>query len=339
MKILIVTDSWPPVVSGVVRTYQSTIQHLKQHGHQVEVIAPDQFTTVRCPTDTHFRLAVYAGRKTARLIEAFAPEAIHIASEGPLGLAARNWCLSHRFPFTTSYTTKLPEYLKVRSGVPQALTYSLVRWFHRPSSAVMVSTDTLLDELRVQGFQKLVRWSRGVDLELFRPQGKDFLKARRPILTYVGRVAVEKNIEAFLQLDVPGTKLVVGDGPQRVQLERKYPQVRFVGNHFGDELAAYYAASDVFVFPSRTDTFGLVLLEALACGVPVAAYPVPGPLDVIGNSGVGALDVDLRTAVLKALQIDPAQCRRYAQRFGWESVARQFVANLHPVFPARRAAA
>ena len=339
MKILIVTDPWPPVVSGVVRTYQSTIRHLKQNGHQVEVIAPDRFTTVRCPTDTHLRLAVYAGRKTGRLIEAFDPDAIHVASEGPLGLAARNWCMAHQVPFTTSYTTKLPEYLKVRSGVPETLTYSLVRWFHRPSSAVMVSTDTLLAELRAHGFQNLVRWSRGVDLDLFRPRNRDFLAARRPILTYVGSVAVEKNIEAFLQLDVPGTKYVVGDGPQRVQLQRKYSEVKFVGNHAGEDLAAYYAASDVFVFPSRTDTFGLVILEALACGVPVAAYPVPGPLDVVGNSGVGALDVDLRAAVLKALKIDPAQCRRYAQQFGWENVARQFVANLHPLQKSRRKAA
>ncbi len=339
MKILIVTDSWPPVVSGVVRTYQSTIRHLQALGHQVEVIAPDQFTTVRCPTDTHFRLALYAGRKTARLIQAFGPDAIHVASEGPLGLAARNWCVAHQFPFTTSYTTRLPEYIKVRSGVPQALTYSLVRWFHRPSAGVMVSTDTLLQDLRAQGFRNLVRWSRGVDLELFRPRSKDFLDAPRPILTYVGRVALEKNIAAFLQLDLPGTKFVVGDGPQRGQLQRQYPQVRFVGNHFGEDLAAYYAASDVFVFPSRTDTFGLVLLEALACGVPVAAFPVPGPLDVIGDSGVGVLDTNLQQAVRRALDIDPAACRRYAQKFGWESVARQFVANLHPVQPARRAAA
>lgn len=339
MKILIAIDPWPPVVSGLVRTYQMTIRHLEMMGHQVEIIAPDQFTSVRCPTDTHLRLAIFSGRKTARLIEEFDPEAIHIASEGPLGLSARNWCVRNSVPFTTSYTTKLPEYVKARAWIPESFTYSLVRRFHRPSTGVMVATDTLLGELKRQRFQNLVRWSRGVDLQMFRPRSKEFLSDPRPILMCVGRVAVEKNIESFLQLDVAGTKYVVGDGPQLAQLKRKYPQVRFVGNKHGEELASYYAAADAFVFPSRTDTFGLVLLESLASGVPVAAYPVPGPIDVITNSRVGVLDEDLATAVRKALKLDPAECRRFAQQFGWAGVARQFLSNLHPIYQSRRAAA
>jgi glycosyltransferase involved in cell wall biosynthesis len=331
MKILIVSDSWPPVISGPVRTYQATIRYLRRYGHEVEVISPDQFTTVRCPTDTHLRLALFAARKMARLIEAFDPDALHIVCEAPLGIAARNWCVKHQFPFTTSYTTKLPEHLEARTGVPAVVTYPLMRWFHRPAAAVMVSTDTLLAELTEQGFANLVRWSRGVDLELFRPGPKSFLELPRPIQLCVGRVAPEKNIEAFLKLDAPGTKVVVGDGPLLRQLKRKYPEVQFVGSRHGQDLVDHYAAADVFVFPSRTDTFGLVLLEALACGVPVAAFPVAGPLDVIGNSGVGVLDEDLGRAMRKALQISPVECRRYAQRFSWEAVARQFVANLHPV--------
>ncbi|HEX4143913.1 MAG TPA: glycosyltransferase family 1 protein [Pirellulales bacterium] len=331
MKILIVTDAWPPVTSGVVRTYQTTIRHLKMMGHGVDVITPDQFVTVRCPTDNQQRLALYAGRKTGRLIDAAQPDAIHVATEGPLGLAARNWCVKHSVPFTTSYTTKLPEYFRARGKIPTPWTYAVMRWFHRPAAGVMVSTSTLENELVQRGFQNLIRWGRGVDLKLFRPQPKDFLSAPRPVLMYVGRVAVEKNLEKFLRLDMPGTKYVVGDGPQLKHLSRKYRDARFVGDMQGEELARYYAAADVFVFPSRTDTFGLVLLEALASGVPVAAYPVPGPLDVVGNSGVGVLDEDLGAAVRKALQISPAECRRYAQRFGWPAVTQQFLGNLRPI--------
>ncbi len=340
MKILIVTDAWPPVTSGVVRTYQTTIRQLKMMGHEVEVIAPHQFVTVRCPTDNQQRLALYAGRKTGRLIEAADPDAIHVATEGPLGLAGRNWCVKNSVPFTTSYTTKLPEYFRARGKVPTSWTYAVMRWFHQPAASVMVSTATLHDELSDRGFQNLVRWGRGVDLKLFRPRPKDFLSAPRPIQMYVGRVAVEKNLEKFLRLDSPGTKYVVGDGPQFKQLTRKYPDVRFVGDQQGEELAHYYAAADVFVFPSRTDTFGLVLLEALASGVPVAAFPVPGPLDVVGDSGVGVLDEDLGAAVRKALQISPDQCRRYAQRFGWPAVTQQFLGNLQPIrkVAVRRAA-
>ena len=222
MKILIVTDAWPPVTSGVVRTYQTTIRHLKMMGHHVDLITPDQFFTVPCPTDDQQRLALYAGRKTGRLIEAAQPDAIHVATEGPLGLAGRNWCVKHSVPFTTSYTTKLPEYFRARGKVPTSWTYAVMRWFHRPAAGVMVSTATLHDELSDRGFENLVRWGRGVDLKLFRPQSKDFLSVPRPILMYVGRVAVEKNLEKFLGLDTPGTKYVVGDGPQFKQLERNF---------------------------------------------------------------------------------------------------------------------
>jgi glycosyltransferase involved in cell wall biosynthesis len=333
VRILIVTDSWPPVVSGVVRTLQSTIAHLERFGHQVKVISPDMFRTVRLPTDTVFRLAVLPGRKLAPMIEQFDPDAIHIACEGPLGISARRWCLKHGAPFTTSYTTKIPEYFKARVFLPERCMYPLVRWFHNPSSGVMVATDRLKDELARMGVRNLVRWSRGVDTELFRPRSKDFITAPRPIMMHVGRVFTEKNITAFLDLDLPGTKYVVGDGAQRPELERKYPHVRFTGNVHGEELARYYAAADVFVFPSRTDTFGLVMLESLASGVPVAAYPVPGPLDVIGDSDVGVLDEDLGRAVRQALSIPPERCRAFAEQFGWESVARQFERNLRPIRP------
>ncbi len=331
MKILIATDAWPPVTSGVVRTYQTTIRQLEMMGHRVDVIKPSQFLTVRCPTDNQQRLALWASRKTGRLIEESQPDAIHVATEGPLGLAARNWCVKHRVPFTTSYTTKLPEYFRARGKIPTPWTYAVLRWFHGGAAGVMVSTATLHRELSQRGFQNLVRWGRGVDLKLFRPQPKDFVSDPRPILMYVGRVAVEKNLEQFLRLDMPGTKYVVGDGPQLKYLTRKYPDARFVGDQQGEELSRYYAAADVFVFPSRTDTFGLVLLEALASGIPVAALPVAGPLDVIGDSGVGVLDEDLGAAVRKALQISPEQCRRYAQRFGWPTVTQQFLANLRPI--------
>ena len=330
MKILIVTDAWPPVTSGVVRTYQTTIRHLKTMGHQIDLITPEQFFTVRCPTDNQQRLALYAGRKTGRLIEAAQPDAIHVATEGPLGLAGRNWCVKHSVPFTTSYTTKLPEYFRARGKIPTPWTYAVMRWFHQPAAGVMVSTPTLHNELVQRGFKNLMRWGRGVDLKLFRPQPKDFLSAPRPILMYVGRVAVEKNLEKFLRLDSPGTKYVVGDGPQLKHLSRKYPDARFVGDMQGEELARYYAAADVFVFPSRTDTFGLVNLESMACGVPVAAYPVTGPIDVIQDGVTGALDEDLAKAAWRALRIDPKACRERALRSGWDVSTRQFESNLVP---------
>jgi glycosyltransferase involved in cell wall biosynthesis len=331
LKILIVTDAWPPVVSGVVRTYMTTIDRLQKLGHEVVVIEPSDFWTVPFPGDTHLRLAIGQTGKVARKILAARPDAIHVASEGPLGLSARKWCVRKRVPFTTSYTTKLPEHANARFGVPTSWVWPFVRRFHRPSAGVMVSTDRLKRELAEQGITNTVRWSRGVDTELFRPRSKDFLSFPRPIYLSVGRVAAEKNLDAFLSLDLDGTKVVVGDGPALGMLKRKYPAAQFLGEAHGEELAKFYAAADVTVFSSTTDTFGLVLLESLACGVPVAALPVAGPLDVIGDSGAGVLDTDLGRAARQALQIDPEICRAHAQEFSWEKVAAQFVGNLHPI--------
>jgi glycosyltransferase involved in cell wall biosynthesis len=335
VKILIVSDAWYPQVNGVVRTLATVRDELVKLGHSVEIIGPDRFRTVAMPTYPEIRLAVGAGRKMAELIEAADPGAIHIATEGPLGFAARSWCLKHGIPFTTAYHTRFPEYVRDRAPIPLALSYALVRRFHAPAFAVMVATKSIEDALIAKGFRNIRRWSRGVDTGLFRPRDKSFLAYPRPVSMYVGRVAVEKNLEAYLKLDIPGTKVVVGDGPQMDEYRRRYPQVRFEGARHGEELANYYAAADVFVFPSRTDTFGLVLLEALASGVPVAAYPVPGPLDVLevpkGASPVGCMDEDLARAVISALSISPERCRDHALTYSWRASAEQFLCNLRPL--------
>jgi glycosyltransferase involved in cell wall biosynthesis len=340
MRILLATDAWAPQVNGVVRTLQRVREECHALGHRLEVIAPDQFRTVPCPSYPEIRLALRPGRQIAARLEGFRPDCIHIATEGPLGLAARRQCLRRGLPFTTSYHTRFPEYLAARWPVPLKLGYAWMRWFHRPSAGVMVATGTLRRELEAAGFVNLKGWSRGVDTELFRPDRPPALELPRPVHLYVGRVAVEKNLEAFLDLPIGGgSKLVVGDGPQLARFQARYPEVRFAGAKFGIELARHYVCGDVFVFPSRTDTFGLVLLEALASGVPVAAYPVPGPLDVIGESGTGALDPDLKRAVARALQIPKQRCRAYASGFSWRRCAGQFVANLRPAAMPLAAAA
>ncbi len=328
MKILFITDAWHPQINGVVRTLSTTGRELEKMGHRVGFIGPDQFRTMGLPGYGEIKVAVKPRRRLERLMAEFGPQAIHIATEGPLGWAARAICRRNGLAFTTSYHTCFPEYLAERAPVPLSVSYAMLRKFHRASSAVMVATPSIAGTLGARGFQNLKRWTRGVDTELFRPRSKDFLDAPRPISVCVGRVAVEKNIEAFLSLNLQGTKYVVGGGPMLATLQRRYPDVRFVGPKHGEELASYFAAADVFVFPSRTDTFGLVMLEALACGVPVAAYPVAGPLDVIGNSGVGVLDDDLGTAVANALKIDPARCRDYAINHSWQAAARQFLSNV-----------
>ncbi|EDP61320.1 Glycosyltransferase [alpha proteobacterium BAL199] len=334
LHVAIVSDAWHPQVNGVVRTLATTGDELRALGHRVSFITPEHFRTIPCPTYPEIRLALFPERKIARLLDAAAPCAIHIATEGPLGHAARRYCLNRGLPFTTAYHTKFPEYLAARSRIPPAWTYALMRRFHSPSSGVMVATASLRRELEAQGFKNIRDWTRGVDVDLFRPQ-PSMLDLPRPILMYVGRVAVEKNIGAFLTLDRPGTKVVVGDGPQRAELQRTFPDVVFVGSRQGEALAAYYASADVFVFPSRTDTFGLVLIEALACGVPVAAYPVPGPLDVIADSGAGALDEDLGRAVARALTIDRSAARAHALNFTWRRCAETFLRNLQPFEPAQ----
>jgi glycosyltransferase involved in cell wall biosynthesis len=332
MRILLVTDAWHPQVNGVVRTLTTLKNHLAAAGHEPITVTPDQFRSFPCPTYPEIRLAVMPGRRMARMIEGLRPCVVHIATEGPLGIAARRYCVRRGVPFTTAFHTKFAEYVNARSGVPVNWTYKLLRWFHRPSSAVMVATETVEGELRHRGFDNIKRWTRGVDTTLFRPRDKEILGLPRPIQLYVGRVAVEKNIEAFLALKNPGCKVVVGDGPQLSNLSRKYPDVHFVGVKQGEDLARYFAAADVFVFPSLTDTFGLVLLEALACGVPVAAYPVAGPLDVIGNAPVGCLHEDLGEAVTRALLASPAACRAHAERYSWDASVQQFLANIRP-FP------
>lgn len=330
MNILIVSDAWYPQVNGVVRTIGTVRAELEKMGHSVEVIGPDRFRTVPMPTYPEIRLAIGARRRLWAMIEGLRPDCIHIATEGPLGFAARAYCLKHGKPFTTAYHTRFPEYVRDRMPVPLALSYAVVRQFHKPSAAVMVATQTIEDALTERGFTNIRRWTRGVDTELFRPRDKSFLDLPRPVSMYVGRVAVEKNLEDFLKLDLPGTKVVVGDGPAREELQRKYPEVHWAGAKHGEELARHYAAADVFVFPSRTDTFGLVLLEALASGVPVAAYPVPGPLDVVNGSGTGVLDTDLKRAVEGALTIPAEKCRDYALGYSWRRSAEQFLSNLRP---------
>ena len=309
--------------------------HLGAAGYETATITPDQFRSIPCPSYPEIRLALMPSRRMARIIERFRPCAVHIATERPLGFAARRYCLQRKIPFTTAFHTKFPEYLNARLRIPVKWVYSAMRRFHAPSTAVMAATETLENELRQHGFVNIRRWSRGVDTALFHPRDKAFLDLPRPIALNVGRVAVEKNIEAFLALKQPGTKLVVGDGPQLRELARKYPDVVFAGVKEGEELAKYFAAADVFVFPSLTDTFGLVILEALASGVPVAAYPVAGPLDVIGNAPVGCLDQDLGTAVRKALGASPEACRAHAENFSWQACTRQFLANVAPFPPER----
>lgn len=333
MRIAIVSDAWFPQVNGVVRTLDTVRGELVAMGHVVEVFGPDRFTTIPCPTYPEIRLALLPGRRLQRLIADFAPDAIHIATEGPLGGAARRMCLRCKLPFTTAYHTRFPEYVRARMFFPLAWTYAIMRRFHGPSCAIMVSTETIRADLAARGFQNIVAWTRGVDLDVFSPRepGPTPDDAKRPIFICVGRVAVEKNIKAFLKLDLPGEKWVVGGGPMLDKLKARYPQVRFTGHKHGEELAALYRAADVFVFPSRTDTFGLVLLEALASGLPVAAYPVPGPLDVLGGTSVASLDTDLRAAALAALTLDRSQCRMHATRYSWRRTAEMFHDNLAPI--------
>ena len=334
MRVLIATDAWEPQVNGVVRTLTRTIAELRGMGHTVDVVSPDQFKTVPLPTYPEIRLAMNAYEPMQERFKAFEPQAIHIATEGPVGLAARRLCVEWKLPFTTSYHTRFPEYLSARVPVPNAAGYAYMRWFHKPSGRVMVATPTMRDELEKRGFRNLSPWTRGVDTDLFHPRRAgepDALEGlARPIFLNVGRVAVEKNIEAFVELDLPGSKVVVGEGPALEELKAKYPAVHFLGAKFGEELAAVFAAADVFVFPSLTDTFGLVILEAMATGAPVAAYNAPGPIDIIPGSNAGACDDDLKTACLACLKLDRATVRAYAERFSWRASAEEFLRNLQP---------
>ena len=332
MKILIVTDAWFPQVNGVVRTLATVRDELAAMGHTVEAISPDRFRSLPCPTYPEIRLAVLPGRRLRRLAAAFGPDAIHIATEGPLGWAARRWCLRRKLPFTTSFHTRFPEYVHARFRAPVGWGYALLRRFHRPSRGVMVATPSLRRELESRGFTAIRRWTRGVDLELFRPRpDRLFADKLGPIALFCGRVAVEKNIGAFLDMVWDGTKVVVGDGPQLAALRRRHPEVVFTGYKTGEDLARHIGSADVFVFPSLTDTFGLVLLEAMAAGVPVAAYPVTGPVDVVTDPRAGVLGDDLAAAARQALTLRREDCRAFAETYSWRACAELFLETLHPL--------
>jgi glycosyltransferase involved in cell wall biosynthesis len=326
----LVTDAWSPQTNGVVSTLRQTTACLEQLGHEILLVTPGHFRSIACPTYPEIRLALFPYRKVAKMIASFSPDAIHIATEGSLGFAARRYCVSRGLDFTTSYHTQFPQYLRSRYPIPISASYRALQWFHGAATRCMVSTQTVHNQLAERGFRNLVRWQRGVDTQLFKPGAKDFLQLPRPIATYVGRVAIEKNIDAFLRMPWTGTKLVIGDGPELPRLKVQYPDAVYAGFRFGDDLSRHLAASDVFVFPSRTDTFGLVNLEAMACGIPVAAFPVAGPIDVVEDGVTGALDEDLSRAALHALTLDPRNCRARALRSGWELCSREFESNLVP---------
>jgi glycosyltransferase involved in cell wall biosynthesis len=328
MRIMIVSDAWFPQTNGVVQTLSQTAAWMAKFGHEVQMVTPNEFRNIPCPTYPEIRLSLLPYGAVRRRIMAFAPHALHIATEGPLGLAARRVALRNGLSFTTSYHTQFPQYLRARYPIPVSFSYGLLRRFHGPAVRCMVSTASLRRELSLRGFANLATWRRGVDTEVFKPRDKSFLRLPRPVAVYVGRVAIEKNIDAFLKMAWTGSKLVVGDGPERQRLQAEYPDAHFLGFRFGEDLAKHLAAADVMVFPSRTDTFGLVNLEAMACGVPVAAYPVTGPIDVIDDGITGALDEDLSRAAQRALKVDAAACRDRALRSGWDVCSREFEGNL-----------
>ncbi|HVY04095.1 MAG TPA: glycosyltransferase family 1 protein [Caulobacterales bacterium] len=335
---MLVTDAWEPQVNGVVRTLSRVVQELREMGCEVEVVSPsDGYRTVPLITYSEIRLALNARDDVEERFEAFAPDAVHIATEGTLGWDARAICLKHKFPFTTSYHTQFPEYVNARfSWIPVWAGYRYMRAFHDKSGRIMVSTDTMKALLTQRGFKNVTDWRRGVDTDLFNPNkrgidGGVYKDLPRPVWVYVGRVAVEKNLEAYLALDLPGTKVVVGDGPARPDLEQKFPQAVFAGAKFGEDLARHYADADVFVFPSFTDTFGMVILESLATGTPVAGFNATGPKDLLPGTGAGIVDDDLRKACLETLKLSRARARAYAETFSWRACAEDFRRNLQPL--------
>lgn len=335
MKIVTVTDAWHPQVNGVVRTIEATNRELTRAGHSVAVIAPDQFAAVPCPGYSEIRLSLFPFGRLVNLLntqlESERSVAFHIATEGPLGHAARRYCVARGLPFTTAYHTRFPQYLQAMFGLPAQWTYRFLQRFHGPAEVVMAPTRTVEEELKSNGIGNVARWTRGVDLDVFVPSEPLLNDVPRPIFLYVGRVSVEKNIQAFLTLDLPGTKIVAGVGPALETLKRRFPEVRFVGVLGFEDLVRLYSSADVFVFPSRTDTFGLVMLEALACGTPVAAFPVQGPMDVVGGSEAAVLDEDLQAAALRALRIDRRVCRCHAERYSWRAATQQFIALQQPI--------
>lgn len=341
MKICIVTDAWSPQINGVVKTLENTVRELVKAGHEVLIIEPSGFFNIPCPSYSEIRLSLFSYKQMSKLLEDFKPDALHVATEGPLGVSARRYALKHGLDFTSAYHTKFPEYIQARTAIPADWLYPIVRWFHRPSKAVMVSTDSVITQLRDRGFRNLVKWSRGVDLDLFADKNTAGLMdadTAKPIFLYVGRIAVEKNIEAYLKLTLPGEKWLVGSGPALNELSDKYPDAVFFGAKSHAELAEIYQQASVFVFPSKTDTFGLVLLEALASGLPVAAYPVAGPIDVLQGCEAAALRNDLLEACLAALEFNPRHAREHAEKFTWQQTTVQFIANLFPNANAHKTA-
>lgn len=331
-KLLIVTDAWQPQVNGVVRTLGNTRDQLQCKGMTVEMLTPQTFTTLPCPSYPEIRLSLTHAGQVKRIIEEINPDALHIATEGPLGWAARRAALKQGWQFTTAYHTRFPEYVKARIGVPLDWSYALFRRFHGPASAVLAPTPAIVEDLRSRGFGQVVHWTRGVDHEIFYPRIEQKpIRKENPIFLYAGRLAVEKNVEAFLKLDLPGQKWVAGEGPMAASLKKKYPEARYIGVISQDALANLYSEADVFVFPSVTDTFGLVMVEAMACGLPVAAFPVPGPIDVVGDSGAGVLSDDLRQACLDCLDVEREQAIKRASHFTWPIATDQFFAALKPM--------
>jgi len=335
LKVVTVTDAWAPQVNGVVRTIEATNRELERAGHRAVVLSPERFLTVPCPGYDGIRLAVAPRLRLGSMLMAEVAcgeeVAVHIATEGPLGRAARRWCRRRGVPFSTAYHTRFPQYLQAMYRVPEAWTYAVMRRFHRDAAVVMAPTPTVAAELRRHDIGNVALWTRGVDTEVFEPSLPLPLMLPQPIFLYVGRVSVEKNIADFLVTDLPGSKVVAGEGPALQTLKRRFPEAHFVGVLPQPELARLYSTADVFVFPSRTDTFGLVMLEALACGTPVAAYPVQGPVDVLGGADVAVLHEDLRMAAAAALKIDRQRCRQFALARSWSAATREFIALQRPV--------
>jgi len=339
MRVLVATDAWHPQVNGVVRSLEALVREAPAFGAHVEILSHQGFRTMAMPGYSEIRLAVAPLIRPSTIekrVRALDPDYIHIATEGPIGRAVRLYCLKHGKAFTTSYHTKFPEYVSARIPVPERWTYWFLKQFHNAGAGVMVATDSLEEDLKGRGFQNIMRWGRGVDAHIFRPRETSVLDLPRPIFLYVGRVAVEKNLPAFLALDLPGTKVIVGDGPSKDDLERQFPKAVFLGKKEGEDLAAIFASADVFVFPSLTDTFGIVLLEAMACGTPVAAYPVTGPKDVVVQGETGILSDDLRQACLDALKLDRKVARAFAERHSWAAAAKQFLDNVRDANVVRR---
>lgn len=331
MKIALITDAWTPQVNGVVRTLETLCKHIEKSGHEIKVFHPGLFKTLPCPSYPEIRLALFSYKSLSKSLDQFEPDSIHISTEGPLGLSAYRYCRKRKFPYTTAFHTQFPEYIYHRIRLPIAWSYAVLRRFHNNSSGTLVATESVRKLLKEKGFNKIRHWTRGIDMEAFFPHPENVFDFPRPIQLYVGRVAIEKNLEAFLSLDTPGSKVIVGDGPAMENLKVSYPQTHFLGKKYGEELTRIYSSSDVFVFPSLTDTFGLVMLESLACGTPVAGFPIQGPVDVITDEKAGCLNNDLKLAIETALNLNSDDCIQHAKSFSWDNCCELFLKNLQPI--------